>query len=592
MSQLLIKKMDWLSFMLPIILIVLLYIVYTIITYIRNMRNEAFENAIAARKYDIGTFLAARAMYDTFYNTTGKQLCKSVEAAEEEPLCVLYGGVIGPTYAYSPPILKDGNESASQRLQQQMQQLQLTDQSFYPIPVDDNIELESAVFTYYRSPPQPAGANKPPTFRIADEWQQKTDVERFIDLAVGVCRSASTSADGAAVAEYTCYIRVGGLNYRLIKDIGSGTQELLSIAKQDQVSRRPMLLYVACGIRAPTTYKQATVADVRLFEIMLGADSQNKLDGDLAAAATITASGSASGSGSSGSSGSGPAGTSANLQLPPLRYIEDGWIKNGDLFKQMYTSLKDPVASITNYYKSTNIANTNNSYINTLTKFVELDKRILKAAGVLQPKTKAGTSYKFLIPNSYDPALQLLGDNYEEPEQPAKFMKCYDLSQQEASLVNYFKRGRSVENPGVSAEELANKVQAAICASYGYYTSSTAEGACNCNGCCIPVNYKPRDGRMAAPRANRLAAIADDATAEILSKVDNCVHISQPFQLKRTGPIIKMAPTCDKVGLQTEEGFMELPANYGLTLAQAAIRDKFSTVKGAVIGGRDLNVYF
>ncbi len=556
------------------LLLIVLYIVYRLITYIRGMRNEAFENAVARRPYDIGTFLAARAEYEEFWRRDGERICGGPGAAEE-PLCSRYGNVLSSSASsqatYSPPRLGDGTGSA-----------ELTAASFAPLTVDD-VTLENTVFTYYRGEP----ATK--TFRTADEYTIKTDLERFIDDQVGITRSESTAADGSTVAEYTCYIRIGGLNYRIVKDITGTAQELLSCSKVDPVSRRPTVLYAAAGTRAPSTYKQSPVSDERLFEAMIAADSQNALDGLLSAAAIAAggAAGSASGGAAAGAAQAGP----ANLNLPPLRFIDDAWIKNAELFKQMYDSLKDRTETIKNYYKSANIPNMSNTYVTTLNKFVELDKRILRAAGAgLPPKTKTGGAYRFLIPNAYDPALQMLGDNYEEPAVPAKYMKCYDLSQQEQALVNYFKRGRGgIENPGQSAEALASKVQAAICASYGYYTSTTAEGACNCNGCCIPVNYKPRDGRMAGPSraANRAAAAADETSAEILSKVDNCLHISQPFQIRRTGPVIKMAPTCTGAGLETEEGFMELPANYGLTRGQAGLRDAFTEAKGAVIGARD-----
>ena len=557
-----------------IVLLLVLYLVYRLLSYAHGIRDEGFQTITTTRKYDIGTFLAARSVYDNFYRTEGRQLCKTA-AGREEPLCSLYGGVVGPAYTYSPP-----------RLDAAATTMTLNDQSFMPIRVED-VQLENAVFTYYRAAPEPAGANKPPSFLLADSWQIKTDVERFIDSTVGICRSESTSTEGAATSEYTCYITIGGLNYRLVKDIGAGTQELLSVAKQDPVSRRPLVLYVGCGARAPATYRRADLADAKLFETMLAADSQNKLDGDLSAVAAAAA-------GRQGASASAalPAGAAANLQLPPLRYVEDGWIKNAALFKQMYESLKDPVATITNYFKSSNIANTTNTFVSTLTKFVELDRRILKgrsAGGQL--KTKSGAAYKFLIPNAYDPSLQLFDDNYEPPTLPAKHMKCYDLTAQESALVNYFRRGRGgVENAGVSAEELANKVQAAICASYGYYTAATAEGVCNCNGCCIPVSYKPRDGRLGVPGRSRQRAAADEASAEILSKVDNCVHISQPFKIVRPGPLITLAPTCGGggQGLQTEEGFVELPANYGLTRGFLEARDQFAETKGSRIGGRDM----
>jgi hypothetical protein len=53
-----------------------------------------------------------------------------------------------------------------------------------------------------------------------------------------------------------------------------------------------------------------------------------------------------------------------------------------------------------------------------------------------------------------------------------------------------------------------------------------------------------------------------------------------------------LAPTCGGVtaGLQTEEGFVELPDNYGLTHGFSEVRDQFATAKGARIGGRDLGM--
>ena len=582
---------EWPKLVMPLlILLVVLFMVYKLISYTRGLRNEAFENAVATRPYDIGTFLAARVEYDNFYKSEGKQLCKTAEGAEEL-LCSLYGGVVGPEYTYSPPVLATAATN-------------LSDETFAPITVETRpaFQLETAIFTYYRAAPARAGNDKPPSFKTADEWQTKTDVERFIDGQLGIYRNSGSGAAGTVTsADYVPYITIGGLNYRVVKDMGSGTQDVLAISKQDPTSRRPIVLYVACGIRAPSTYRQAGVTnDAKLFELMVAADSQNKLDGDLSAAAAAAVGAVA------GSASAATAGTSANLQLPALRYVEDAWIKNAALFKQMYESVKSPTRTITNYYSGTNIANTNNTYVNTLQKFVELDRRILKAAG---PAGRPSAGYKFLIPNAYDPALQLFDDNYEPPANPAKHMKCYDLTAQETSLVNYFRRGRGdVENPGVSAEQLASKVQAAICASYGYYTAATAEGACNCTGCCIPVAYKPRDGRAAAPASRRMAAAADEASEEILSKVDNCVHISHPFQIKRPGPIIQLAPTCGggTAGLQTGEGFIgmqpaaspiligqsetvQLPANYGLTRGQSDIRNLVAATKGAVIGGRDIH---
>jgi hypothetical protein len=558
-----------------IVLLIVLYVVYTLILYIRGMSNEAFTAAVARRPFDIGTFLAAREIYDNFWNREGRRICGD----SEEPLCKKYGagsdngsgsGNSNSNQAvYSPPRLDATGPTT------------LTDASFRPLTVDD-VTLENAVFTYYRAEPTTT------TFRTADEYAIKTDVERFIDEQVGVTRSQSTAAAGSTVADYTCYIRINGLNYRVVKDIGGGAaKELLSCSKVDPASRRPIVLYAAAGPKAPSTYKQTPISDQRLFEIMLTADSQNALEGQLASAAA-SAIGAATGSATASAE---TQQTAANLQLPPLRYVENGWLKNSDLFKQMYDSLAAPTTAITNYFRSANIRNTNNTFVTTLNKFVELDKRILRAAGTTgqPPKTRSGNAYRFLIPNAYNPTLQLLGDNYEEPAVPAKYMKCYDLSAQESALVNYFKRGRgSVENPGVSSEALASKVQGAICASYGYYSAATAEGLCNCTGCCIPVNYKPRAGVMAGMAApGRLAAAADDASAEILSKVDNCVHISQPFQIRRTGPVIKMAPTCVE-GLETEEGFMDLPANYGLTRGHSSLRDAFTDAKGAVIGARDM----
>jgi hypothetical protein len=570
-----------LSLIMPlVILLAVLYLVYKLISYTRGMRNEAFENAVATRPYDIGSFLAARTEYDNFYQSEGKQLCKAAAGAEE-PLCSLYGGVIGPAYSYSPPAL-----AATANL---------SDETFAPITVETSpaFQLESGVFTYYRAVPVRAGNDRPPSFRTADEWQTKTDVERFIDERLGIYRASAGSGTAVTAADYITYITIGGLNYKVVKDFGSGTQDVLAVSKQDATSRRPIVLYVACGIRAPSTYRQAGVInDTKLFELMVTADSQNKLDGDLSAAAAAAV-GAVAGS----ASAAAPAGTAANLQLPPLRYVEDAWIKNAALFKQMFDTIKTPARTIANYFNGTNIANTNNTYVNTLQKFVELDRRILRAAG---PTGRPQAGYKFLIPNAYDPALQLFDDNYEPPAEPAKHMKCYDLTAQENSLVNYFRRGRgNVENPGVSPEQLASKVQAAICASYGYYTAATAEGVCNCTGCCIPVAYKPRDGRAAAPASRRgAAAAADEASEEILSKVDNCVHIAQPFQILRPGPIIRLAPTCGggAAGLQTEEGFVgqseivQMPANYGLTRGFSDIRNLVAATKGAIIGGRDMNM--
>jgi hypothetical protein len=586
-----------------VILLVVLYLVYKLISYTRGMRNEAFENAVATRPYDIGSFLAARIEYDNFYQSEGKQLCKTAAGAEE-PLCSLYGGVVGPAYSYSPPVLVTGGFAATNGgvTNAPVTKAGLADETFAPITVETSptFQLDSATFTYYRAAPSKAGNDRPPSFRTADEWQTKTDVERFIDERLGIYRGSAGSGTSTTVtaADYIPYITIGGLNYKVAKDFGSGTQDVLAVSKQDATSRRPIVLYVACGIRAPSTYKQAGIInDAKLFELMLAADSQNKLDGDLsAAAAAVVGAGSAS--------AAAAAGTAANLQLPPLRYVEDAWIKNAALFKQMFEAVKNPARTITNYFNGTNIANTNNTYVNTLQKFVELDRRILKGT------RPAG--YKFLIPNAYDPALQLFDDNYEPPADPAKHMKCYDLTAQESSLVNYFRRGRgNVENPGVSAEQLASKVQAAICASYGYYTAATAEGVCNCTGCCIPVAYKPRDGRAAAaaPASRRGAAAADEATEEILSKVDNCVHIAQPFQIKRPCPIIRLAPTCGggAAGLQTEEGFVgvpsaaspiligqselvQMPTNYGLTHGFSEVRNLVAATKGVRIGGRDMNM--
>jgi hypothetical protein len=279
---------------------------------------------------------------------------------------------------------------------------------------------------------------------------------------------------------------------------------------------------------------------------------------------------------------SADSGTADTLNLPKIRYEENPWTKNTALFAQMYKAIPSPSREMTNYYNSANVGNMSDTYITTVRKFIELDKRILRNAtegGVVIPsklQASGGALYKFLIPYAYNPELQLLGGNYEEPASPAKYLKCYDLQAEEAAVIRYFNVERKYSDLGVTNKDVAAKVQAAICASAGYYVGTGAGivngvDACSCKGCCIPVSYKPKDGSI--PVAKKVAGIQPDS-AEILSKVDNCVHMSRSFKINRTGPVIQKTPTCG-----TEE-FVNLPENYGLAAGGMELRDKIATAKG------------
>ncbi len=121
-----------------IILFGLLYGIFRFLSYIKSYNSEYFANLPT---YDIATYLAVREAYDLFYTSTGRQVCRT--SGSGEPLCSAYGGVQGPAYVYSPPLL-DGSGVASP----------LTDDYFVKagLAVDD-VNLEYAVFTYYRAQP-------------------------------------------------------------------------------------------------------------------------------------------------------------------------------------------------------------------------------------------------------------------------------------------------------------------------------------------------------------------------------------------------------------------------------------------------------
>ena len=542
-----------------IILFGLLYGIYQFISYIKSYNSEYFANLPT---YDIATYLAVREAYDLFYESTGKQVCRV--SGSGEPLCSAYGGVQGPAYVYSPPLLEGRIPGSGSLVQSQA--APLTDAYFTNAGLTiDDVVLDYATFTYYRAQPLRY------SFKLTDEYSMKTPMERWIDENVRLAKI--TGATGAI--EYTCYLRIDGRNYRLVKVLGVA-EDTLSCSQLNPVSKRPNLIYLGCGPKAGSQYVQlGSAPSAVVFTALLTAENQSALAGLLPATGSVGTAAAAPGATAGGDSAD-------LLNLPKIRYEENPWTKNADLFKQMYKAIPSPSREMTAFYNSANVGNMSDTYITTLRKFIELDKRILRNAtegGVVIPsklRTSGGAVYKFQIPYAYNPELQLLGGNYEEAASPAKYLKCYDLQAEEAAVLRYFNVERKYSDLGVTNKDIVAKVRAAICASAGYYVEAgtgilNGVDACKCTGCCIPVNYKPRDG--SAPVAKKLAGLQPDS-AEILGKVDNCVHMSRSFKINRTGPVIQKTPTCGA------EEFVNLPENYGLAAGGMELRDKIATAKG------------
>jgi hypothetical protein len=65
---------------------------------------------------------------------------------------------------------------------------------------------------------------------------------------------------------------------------------------------------------------------------------------------------------------------------------------------------------------------------------------------------------------------------------------------------------------------------------------------------------------------------------EMLGKVDNCVHMHSQFKIRRGAPGLQIgpSPTC----IETREGFVNLPANYGGALGAAKIKGRVQELKG------------
>ena len=486
------------------VLIFIMYIIYSLLTYLR--RREDFAGSITAI-YDIAGFLAQRAEYEND-NKDGN----------------------------SPPLLI---ASAAPDIASQLAAAQ--------IQTSTDVELEFPQFILYTKKPRKQ------TFELAANYASKTPMENYLDSI------ARLTVSDNSFKTYKTYITLNYKLYEYKKEYSPSQANILGVVKQDVRSATPIKLYVAVGQTSLQYVQLEGEASADLLAPLLRANSQKELDKMIkeanksadgrSATALVDGSGTASAS----------ASRSANLQLPLQTYIADAWLANKTLFDEMAASATSLAAKSYATAAATSVGTTSDTYINTLRKFIELDKRIIGS----DPLKAPGTSYKFKVPNAYDPSLQSLAGDYETPADPgtAVDFKCYSFKQDEVDAISYFSK-RTVENATMTNKEIAAQVRKNICASYGYYSNSeVGDVGCNCNGCCIPIAYKAKQSGLGIGGQVQQALLGSGDSLEILSKVDNCVRIAQPFQIKRTGPVFRKTPTC---GMETNEGFISLPANYGL----------------------------
>ena len=541
----------WLGILITMIFI--MYIVYSLLTYLRN-GNEAFSGS--RLNYDIAGYLAARTEYDTFYNSGGADICS--RATEPSAQTVLCGaGQLGPSYTYSPPLLIADADADM-----------ISQCAAANIQIDKDIQLEYPQFILYTRKPTRT------TFELGANYGTKTPFENYLDSI------ARLTVSNDAFATYKAYININYKLYEYKKIYSPAQANILAIRKQDVRSSTPLQLYVAIG---PTQLQYEQLAgepSADSLRLLLNANSQAALNKSVRESATGRSADSGSVPGTAGA----PASASASavnrqiLQLPLQTYIADGWLANKTLFDEMASSTSSTSAK--NYANAAGVANSSDNYITTLRKFIELDKRILASgtAGV-QLKAPNGKPYKFKVPNAYDPTLQSQSGEYETPADSGTAIdfKCYTLKQEEVDAIAYFSR-RNYESADMPNKEIADKIRKNICASYGYYSASeTMDVGCNCNGCCIPIAYKAKQSGLGLGGQVQQALDYSSDSLELLKMTDKCVHVAQPFQLKRTGPVFRKTPTC---GMETREGFIALPDNYGLMNNAVQLRAERPLFKG------------
>ena len=540
--------LKWVAILITFVLI--MYIIYVLLNYLRNSSENFVGTSIY--NYDIAGYLAQREIYDKFYNGGGAELCRSATAiSEATELC----GSIGPSYVYSPPLLIAGvaADFGSQFTAAKIQ-------------VDQDVQLEYPKFILYTNKP------RKPSFELGGNFGNKTPFENYLDSITRL----TISNDGFKT--YKPYIKIDYKLYEFKKEYSPAQANILGVIKQDERSATPIKLYVAVG-QTQLPYEQLVGADgsepsADLLKPLLKANSQaelTKLIKESADGGRSATPGTSPGSASASASGTTTAPVNRQiLQLPLQTYITDGWMANKSLFDEMAAS--STLTAAKSYASAAGISNTSDTYINTVRKFIELDKRIIAggAAGA-QLKAPNGSPYKFRVPNAYDPSLQSFSGGYETPadQGTAVDFKCYALKQDEVDAISYFSR-RNYESGDMPNKEIADTIRKNICASYGYYSSSAVgDIGCNCNGCCIPIAYKAKESGLGLGGQVQQALDYTSDSLELLGKTDKCVHLAQPFQIKRRGPVFRKTPTC---GMETREGFIALPENYGLM--NAAIKQQ------------------
>jgi hypothetical protein len=162
-------------------------------------------------------------------------------------------------------------------------------------------------------------------------------------------------------------------------------------------------------------------------------------------------------------------------------------------------------------------------------------------------------------------------------------LKCYNFQGEEPNVRTYFLTVRRYETPAFTNDKVAEQIQQNICASAGYYSSSNLD-SCKCAGCCIPVAYKARVSGLLPTRVPAAAGLSAESQA-LLGTLDNCVHMKSSFRIKRA-PLIggpAETPTCDSI--ETREGYVDLPNNYGGALAALKLRNHRQAQKGLAMSG-------
>ncbi len=526
--------LKWVAILCTFVLI--MYIIYVLLNYLRNSRENFAGSSLY--NYDIAGYLAQRETYDTFYNSGGAEICRSASSiSERTELCG--NRSLGPSYTYSPPLLIDGATAVDLASQFAAAKVQ----------IDQDVQLQYPKFILYTNKP------RKPSFELGPNYGTKSAFENYLDSITRL----TVSSDGFKT--YKAYIIINNKPYEFKKEYSPAQANIIGVVKQDERSATPIKLYAAVG-QTQLQYEQLVgEPSADLLVPLLKANSQSELNKMIKESAD---------GGSASNPGARPGSASASaapvnrqiLQLPLQTYVADGWLANKSLFDEMAASATSSAAK--SYASAAGITNTNDTYINTVRKFIELDKRILAggAAGV-QLKAQNGKPYKFKVPNAYEPSLQSFSGDYETPADPGTAIdfKCYTLKQEEVDAISYFSR-RNYESADMPNKEIADTIRKNICASYGYYSKAAAgDVGCNCSGCCIPIAYKAKQSGLGLGGQVQQALDYTSDSLELLGKTDKCVHVAQPFQIKRTGPIFRKTPTC---GMETREGFITLPENYGL----------------------------